>query len=381
VTFLAAVALLRELRSRGYAGAMPDLLTFLDLVALGTVCDMVPLTGLNRAYVAKGLVALRYTERPGLRALIAVSRLKSAPDCGHLGFLLGPRINAGGRIGEATLGARLLTIEDPIEGERIAGVLDRLNVERQTIEAEAVAEATAESEAEIGGGEGPAVLLASRNGWHPGVVGLVAARLKERFCRPAFAIAWNGDTGSGSGRSIPGVDLGAAVRAALEEGVLVKGGGHAMAAGITIRRENFAALRAFLESRLGPAVRAADAVHSLEIDGAASAGGSTAEFITDLERAGPFGTGNPAPVFALPAHRIAFAERAGNGHVRVSLRSGTDTLKAIAFRAADQPLGRALLESRGQPMHVAGTLCLDHWNGTARPQLRILDVAHAEGRL
>jgi single-stranded-DNA-specific exonuclease len=381
VTFLAAVALLRELRRRGHAGHMPDLLQFLDLVALGTVCDMVPLTGLNRAFVAKGLVALRHTDRVGLRALIAASRLKSAPDCGHLGFLLGPRINAGGRIGEATLGTRLLTVEDFVEAERIAALLDRLNAERQTIEAEAVAQATAEAESEIGGGEGPAVLLASRDGWHPGVVGLIAARLKERFCLPAFAIAWNGDAGSGSGRSIPGVDLGAAVRAAVAEGILVKGGGHAMAAGITIRRENFAALRAFLEARLGPAVRAADTGRTLEIDGAVSVGGATVDFVADLERAGPFGTGNPAPVFALPAHRIAFAERAGSGHVRITLRSGTDTLKAIAFRAADQPLGRALLESRGQLLHVAGTLCLDHWNGSARPQLRILDVANADGRL
>jgi single-stranded-DNA-specific exonuclease len=381
VTFLAAVALLRELRGRGSAQKVPDLLTFLDLVALGTVCDMVPLTGLNRAYVVKGLVALRHTARPGLRALIAASRLKGPPDCGHLGFLLGPRINAGGRIGEATLGARLLTCDDPVEAERIAGTLDRLNEERQAIEVAAVAEASAEADAEMTGGEGPPILLASREGWHPGVVGLVAARLKERFCRPAFAIAWNGGIGTGSGRSIPGVDIGAAVRAAVEAGILVKGGGHAMAAGITLERQKLGALRAFLEARLAADVRAAAADTCLEIDGALTQSGATASFIADLERAGPFGNGNPAPVFAFAAHRIAFADRAGSSHVRVELASGAGGgLKAIAFRAAEQKLGQALLAARGKVLHVAGTLCLDHWNGAARPQLRILDAAEPDGR-
>ena len=369
------------MRRRGFSRPLPDLLDFLDLVALGTVCDMVPLTGLNRAYVVKGLIALRRGDRLGMRALIAASRLKGPPDCTHLGFLLGPRINAGGRIGEATLGARLLTCDDPVEAERIAGILDRLNEERQAIEAAAVAEAIAEAEAEIGAGEGPPVLLASREGWHPGVVGLIAARLRERFGRPAFAIAWNGGTGTGSGRSIAGVDLGAAVRAAVEEGILVKGGGHAMAAGITVPRDRLGALRAFLEARLAAAVEAADGDRFVEIDGALSAGGATVAFIEELERAGPFGNGNPAPVFAFPAHRIAFADTAGNGHVRISLAADAGgSLKALAFRAAEKPLGRALLAARGKPMHVAGTLCLDHWNGTARPQLRILDAAEPAGR-
>ena len=381
VVFLVAVALLRELRRRGRTGDYPDLLAGLDLVALGTVCDMVPLSGLNRAYVAKGLVALRHTERPGLRALTVAARLKGPPDCGHLGFLLGPRINAGGRIGEATLGAKLLTATDPIEAERIASVLERLNGERQAIELAAVTEATAEAEAEIGAGEGPSVLVMSREGWHPGVVGLVASRLKERFCRPAFAIAWNGGIGSGSGRSIPGVDIGTAVRAAVELGILVKGGGHAMAAGLTVARERLAHLRAFLEERLAPAIRATDADRVLEIDGALSESGATAALIGDLERAGPFGNGNPAPVFAFPAHRVIFADRAGAGHVRLSLSAGEgSSLKAIAFRAADQPLGQALLAARGKPLHVAGTLCLDHWGGSARPQLRIVDAAEPSGR-
>jgi single-stranded-DNA-specific exonuclease len=383
VSFLAAVALLRELRRRGYAGKLPDLLSFLDLAALGTVCDVVPLIGLNRALVSKGLIALRHTERPGMRALITASRLRSPPDCGHLGFLLGPRINAGGRIGDATLGAQLLTTDDPVEAERIAMLLDRLNSERQAIEMAAVTEAIAESEAEIGTGEGPPVIVTGREGWHPGVVGLVAARLRERFARPALAIAWTGDdTGAGSGRSVPGVDLGAAVRAALEEGILVKGGGHAMAAGLTLKRDRLAALRAFLEERLAdPVLAAAEAERTLEIDAALNQSGATVSLVEELERAGPYGSGNPAPVFAFPAHRIAFADTAGNGHVSVSLAaSGEGSLKAIAFRAADAPLGHALLAARGRPLHVAGTLSLDHWGGSARPQLRILDAAKPDGR-
>jgi single-stranded-DNA-specific exonuclease len=382
VTFMAAVALLRELRRRNFAGALPDLLPLLELVALGTVCDMVPLSGLNRALVNKGLIALRHTERVGLRALIHASRLKSPPDCGHLGFLLGPRINAGGRIGEATLGARLLTATDPVEADRLAQLLDRLNTERQSIEAAAVAEAIAEADAEAGTGESPPVLVASRETWHPGVVGLVAARLKERFGVPAFAIAWNaGRLGTGSGRSIAGVDIGAAVRAAVDEKILLKGGGHVMAAGITVARERLVDLRAFLEERLAAQVRAATAVSDLEIDAALTESGATAALIEDLDRAGPYGNGNSAPVFAFPAHRVAFAGVAGKGHVRLSLAAGGGgALKAMAFRAAETPLGRALIAARGKPLHVAGTLSLDHYGGSARPQLRVIDAADPDGR-
>lgn len=382
VTFMTAVALLRELRRRGHAGPLPDLLPLLELVALGTVCDMVALSGLNRALVNKGLIALRHTERAGLRALINASRLKSPPDCGHLGFLLGPRINAGGRIGEATLGARLLTATDAVEAERIALLLDRLNAERQQIEAVAVAEAVAEVEVEAAAGEGPPVLVASRDGWHPGVVGLIAARLKERFCRPSFAIGWNGGgIGSGSARSIAGVDIGSAVRAAVEAGILIKGGGHAMAAGVTIRRERLADFRAFLEERLSLQVRAEEAESDLEIDAALAGGGATVALVEDLDRAGPYGNGNPPPVFAFPAHRVTYAETAGNGHVRLSIASASgEILKAMAFRAAQTPLGQALLGARGKPLHVAGTLSLDHYGGSAKPQLRILDAAEPDGR-
>ena len=377
VTFLVAVALLRELRARGHAVEGVDLLPLLDLVALGTVCDVVPLRGVNRAFVAKGLLALRRGDRPGLRALATVARLTAPPDCGNLGFLLGPRINAGGRIGDAALGARLLTTADPDEATQIAATLDRLNEERRTIEADAVSEALAEAEAEIGEGDGPAVLVTSAEGWHPGVVGLVAARLKERFCRPAVAVAFgeNG-LGTGSGRSIPGVDLGKAVRAAVAAGILVKGGGHAMAAGVTIAKDRFGELRPFLEAELGAAVRVAAADRCLEIDAALSAAGVTASLIEDLDRAGPFGTGNPAPVFAFPAHRLTYVERVGTNHLRVGLSSGSgQALRAMAFRAVDTPLGQTLVENRGRVLHLAGTLSIDRYNGNVRPSLRILDAA------
>lgn len=377
VTFLVAVALLRELRSGGHRVDGVELLPLLDLVALGTVCDVVPLVGVNRAFVAKGLLALRRGDRPGLRALAGVARLTAPPNCGNLGFLLGPRINAGGRIGDAALGARLLTTRDHDEARQLAATLDRLNEERRAIEAEAVSEALAEAEAEMAGGEGPAVLVTSADRWHPGVVGLVASRLKERYCRPAFAIAFgeNG-LGTGSGRSVAGVDLGRAVRAAVAEGILVKGGGHAMAAGISIDRDRLGELRPFLETALGKAVRLAAADRHLAIDGALSAASANTDLIEDLERAGPYGTGNPTPVFAFPAHRLSYVEGVGRDHLRVGLSSGSGpALRAMAFRAADMPLGRALVESRGRVLHVAGTLSVDHYNGNARPSLRIIDAA------
>ncbi|MFT0860103.1 single-stranded-DNA-specific exonuclease RecJ [Ancylobacter sp. G4_0304] len=379
LVFVVAVGLVRELRRRGWWNAArpePDLLAALDMVALGTVADVVPLVGLNRAYVTKGLIQLRKRQRPGLTALMDAARLSGPPKAWHLGFLLGPRINAGGRIGDAALGARLLLCQDPIEAAALAVELDRLNAERQQVERAIVAQAEAEAEAALGlSGEG-AVILSSGQGWHPGVVGLVAARLKEKFGRPAFAIAFTGATGAGSARSIPGVDVGRAVRGAVERGLLVKGGGHAMAAGLTIERERLGDLRAYLEEVLSSAVDVARAVDELAIDGALSAGGATPEMIETVERAGPFGAGNPQPVFAFPAHRVVFAEVGSTDQVRVRLR-GSDgaTLSAVAFRAANAPLGRALLEARGRQMHVAGTLDIDSWQGRSQASLRISDVA------
>lgn len=379
LVFVTAVGLVRALRQAGHFSAerpAPDLLEALDLVALATVADVVPLRGLNRAFVTKGLLAMRRRTRMGLTALMDAARLDGPPRPFHLGFLIGPRINAGGRIGEATLGARLLLTDDPAEARRIAGELDRLNSERQEVERAILAAAEAEADASLGLGDEAAVVVVSGDGWHPGVVGLVAARLKERFQRPAFAIAFNGETGTGSGRSIPGVDIGRAVRGAVEAGILAKGGGHAMAAGLTVARGQLGALRAELERRLAADVARARAEGTLAIDGALTARGASADLIETVSRAGPFGAGNPDPVFAFPGHRISFVESFGAGHVRARIASPDGaTLKATAFRCAEEPLGRALLAARGRPLHVAGTLELDTWQGETRPALRIRDVA------
>jgi single-stranded-DNA-specific exonuclease len=383
LVFMTVVAVNRELRTRGFWNSErpePDLLGMLDLVALGTVADVVPLKGLNRAFVCKGLLALRRRENVGLTALMDVARLGGPPEPWHLGFLLGPRINAGGRIGRATLGVDLLLQADSIECGRLAAELDRLNRERQIIEAETLAQAEAEAMAALGLEEKGTVVVTAAEGWHPGVVGLVAARLKERYGRPAFAIALEpGGVGTGSGRSIAGVDLGRAVRRAVTEGLLVKGGGHAMAAGVTLRKDALAAFRAYLEDALGVAVAAARNTDALHIDGALTAGAATNDTIAALAQAGPFGAGNPEPIVALPAHTLTYAEEVGQAHVRLRLRSGDGAIiNGIAFRAAGQKLGAALLQSRGRSVHVAGCLALDRWQGEEQVQLRVLDVAPAD---
>lgn len=379
VAFVAAVAVNRELRRRGFfarAGRPePDLLALLDLVALGTVCDVVPLVGLNRAFVAKGLVAMRGRGNRGLAALADVVRLSGPPRPYHLGFLIGPRINAGGRIGDSALGARLLTCDDPVEGGRIAAELDRLNRERQALEAVAVEEAEAMVAVELGGSLPPVIVAASAD-WHPGIVGLVAARLKERYGCPAFAIALNGGEGAGSGRSVAGVDLGAIIRDAVAAGLLVKGGGHAMAAGLTIVADKLAAFRAFVESGVADGVAAARLAGELAVDGALTAEGATVDLIETIERVGPFGAGQPEPLFVFPAHRIVYADRVGETHLRLTVASASGArLKAMAFRAADTPLGAFLSERRGGPVHLAGHLGLDYWQGEPQVQLRLVDAA------
>jgi len=382
VVFLTLVATSRTLRERGwYAGRQaPNLLAWLDLVALGTVADVVPLKGLNRAYVRKGLIALRSRQCVGLSALCDAARLGEAPDTYHLGFLLGPRINAGGRIGDAALGVRLLLSTDPDEAAAIAMKLDQLNRERQEIEASIVAQALEMVEADPAAEDRAITLVASQADWHPGVVGLVAARLKERFKKPAFAIAIGPDgLGTGSARSIPGVDVGSAVRAAVDEGLAVKGGGHAMAAGLTVARDRMDDLSAFLDRKLATAVAAA-ASSRLEIDGLLTAGGATVDLLKALEEAGPFGSGNPQPLFAFPAHRLSFAEATEQGHVRCAFASADGgRLKGIAFRAAGTPLGDALLSGRQTTLHAAGTLRIDRWGGRETVQLHLRDLAIPTG--
>ena len=380
VTFMLLVATTRELRRRGTYGAQapaPDLLALLDLVGLATVCDVVPLQGLNRAYVAKGLQAMRQRRNVGLKALADAAGLAVAPTPYHLGFVLGPRINAGGRIGDAALGARLLATDDAVEAARIAVLLDKLNRERKAIEARMVEEAAASADRLLQADPELPLLLVAGEGWHKGVVGLVASRLTERFRQPACAIAWEeSGRGTGSLRSIDGIDIGAAVRAAVDAGHLIKGGGHAMAAGLTVERGSLEALNSFLRQRLGAAARRARAASALAIDGALTPTAVTEEFLDLIERAGPYGQGNPQPRFVLPAHRIRFAKAVGEAHVRCVLEAGDGSrLDAVAFRVADQPLGAALLADSGMPLHVAGHLRRDTWGGRDCRELIIEDVA------
>src|SRR6516162_786729 len=380
LTLVTLVAVNRELRQRSFWSAEmpePDLLGMLHHVALGTVADVAPLIGLNRAFVAKGLIAMRRRDHVGHTALMDISRLNGPPEAWHLGFMLGPRINAGGRIGRADLGVRLLLEGDVSEAARIAAELDRLNNERRLIEQMAEAQAEAEALASLGLEDKASVIVTASEGWHPGVVGLVASRLKEKFSRPAFAVALEpGGIGTGSGRSISGVDLGKAVRQAVHDGVLLKGGGHAMAAGVTLRKEKLAEFRAYMESALAHDVAQSRHVNELVIDGAVTARGATTELVATLNRAGPFGSGNPEPVVALPSHQLVFADEVGQAHLRVRFKSGDGAiLNGMAFRSIGQKLGDALAAQRGQTLHVAASLALDRWQGTERVQLRVLDVA------
>jgi single-stranded-DNA-specific exonuclease len=374
------VALNRELRNRGFwtdERPEPDLLGMLHHVALGTVADVAPLTGLNRAFVAKGLIAMRRRDHIGHTALMDVARLNGPPEAWHLGFMLGPRINAGGRIGRADLGVRLLLEGDVSEAARIAAELDRLNAERRVIEQAAEAQAEAEALASLGLEDKGSVIVTASEGWHPGVVGLVASRLKDKFSRPAFVVALEpGGIGTGSGRSIGGVDLGRAVRQAVNDGVLLKGGGHAMAAGVTLRKERLADFRAYMENALAADVAQSRHVRELFVDGAVSARAVTPEFVATLNRAGPFGAGNPEPVVALPSHQLVYADEVGQAHLRLRFKSGDGAIvNGIAFRAIGQPLGHALAQMRGQAVHVAGSLAVDRWQGSERVQLRVTDVA------
>ncbi len=342
VIFMLLVATLRELKRRGAYGperAPPDLLSLLDLVALATVCDVVPLKGLNRAYVAKGLQAMRLRRNPGLRALTDAAGLAVPPTPYHLGFVLGPRINAGGRIGDCGLGARLLASDDEMEAARIATVLDRLNRERKAIEARMLEEAVANAERLVEADAELPLLLVAGEDWHKGVVGLVASRLTDRFQRPTCAIAWDGNgCGTGSLRSIDGVDIGAAVRAAVAAGHLEKGGGHAMAAGLTVARAKLETLQAFMRERLAKSAGTARSAMALDLDGALTPASVTDELIALIERAGPYGQGHPQPRFAFPAHRVKFAKVVGENHVRCTLEAGDGArLDAVAFRSADRP--------------------------------------------
>jgi single-stranded-DNA-specific exonuclease len=379
VTMMLLAGLNRRLRKQGFWGASPepDLLQSLDIVALATVCDVVPLTGLNRAFVIQGLKVMAERRRPGLVALCDVARLTRKPDVHALGFVLGPRLNAAGRIGDAKVGLELLMTRDRGRAQSLAQQLEQLNRERQKIEIAVVDAAHDQASAALARCPDLPLLLVAGENWHPGILGLVAARLKERFGLPALALGVEpgGAVASGSGRSVAGVDLGRAVRAAADAGVIVKGGGHAMAAGLTVERARFDDLQAFLAEALSAAGPGAGE-WMLDLDGSLSASGATLDLLALIERAGPYGSGNPEPVFALPAHRIVYADPVGSDHVRCTLAAGDGSrLKAIAFRAMGTVLGEALLGERTAPLHFAGRLSLDDWNGRRAVQLFIDDAA------
>ncbi len=378
VTFLLLVALNRRLREAGWFSGdrpEPDLKDLLDLVALGTVCDVVPLTGANRAFVAQGLKIMAARRNQGVAALSEVARVDSRPGSYHLGFLLGPRVNAGGRVGKADLGVRLLSSEDPSETRALAQELDALNAERREIERQVLDDALLQVEA----GEKPrGMVFAAGEGWHAGVIGIVASRLKERYDLPCLVIALEDEVGKGSARSVRGVDLGSAVIAARQAGLLINGGGHRMAAGLTVARGALRDLRAFLEDRLQKEIERSSYQAAIGIDAVLQPGAATGSLVDLLEKVGPFGTDNPEPRFAFSGVGVIQAQVVGDDHVRCRI-VGSDgkSIKAIAFRALDTDLGQALLSGGGGRFHLAGKLRLDEWAGGDAVQFLIDDGALA----
>ncbi|MCW5733835.1 MAG: single-stranded-DNA-specific exonuclease RecJ [Enhydrobacter sp.] len=387
VAFLLCVGVNRALRLAGWYGEArpePDLRRWLDLVALGTVADVVPLTGVNRVLVRQGLMVMQKRGNAGLAALSDVARLREAPGAYHLGFLLGPRVNAGGRVGQADLGVRLLSSDDAHEVGALALRLDEFNSERRAIEREVLDQAIARIEGLYGPDRKglPAAVVVESEGWHVGVIGIVASRLVERYGRPAFVIGMAGAVGKGSGRSVRGVDLGAAVLAARQSGLLINGGGHAMAAGLTVEREQLPHLARFLDERIAPQLGEAPPVRELGIDAALTPGAATTELVAMIERAGPFGAGNALPRFALTGVRVDHAQRVGEGHVRCTLVGHQrGRIEAIAFRAGQSELGPALLDPARPILHVAGALRLDRYNGRESVRLQIDDAARATGSM
>ena len=378
VAFLLAIAVVRTLRNRSYFENRkePDLLALLDVVALGTVADVAALHGLNRAFVAQGLKVMAKRDNIGMAALIDASRLKRAPACSDLGFALGPRINAGGRVGESTLGVRLLTTRDPDEAREIAAQLSALNDERRAIEA-AVQEA---AEEQLAAQHNRAVHLVAGEGWHPGVIGIVAGRIKEKTGKPSLVIALDGQTGKGSGRSITGVDLGAAIIRARSEGMLVAGGGHAMAAGLTVDSDQIERFADWLDSTLEGQVARATASREMALDLSVAPGGLTPELVNSLEEAGPYGVGWPGPRIAVGPVRLVKCDIVGPDHVRL-IAAGDDgkSFKGIAFRAAESEMGQALLHaSQGRKLWLAGRVKIDDWGSRPQAELHLEDAAWAD---
>jgi len=380
IAFLTAVATVRTLRRAGFFAARPepDLLALLDLVALATVCDVVPLTGLNRALVAQGLKVMARRARPGIAALLDVAQVRDRPGAMTLGYALGPRINAAGRISEAGLGLRLLLSDDPVEARDLAATLDGVNRQRQQVEQAMLEYAMQAAEAQAA--QGHATLLVSGEDWHPGVVGIVAGRIKERFNRPACVASVNDGMAKGSGRSVAGIDLGHAVITARQAGILLTGGGHAMAAGFGLSRDRLAEFHAFLDDRLAAAA-SLPRVADLAVEATVAVAGCTVDLAAQIARLAPFGPGNEEPVLIVPRVRVARADRIGKDgntiRAFVEGEGGQGRLKAMLFRAKDGPLANALLGRDGAPMTLAGHLRAEEWNGTTSAGFVVADAASA----
>jgi single-stranded-DNA-specific exonuclease len=379
VTFLFVVALNRQFRDSGWYVANnavePDLRDYVDLVGLATICDVVPLTGINRAFVRAGLAKLSMMSRPGLSALAAIAKTAAPFTPHHLGFTFGPRINAGGRVGKCTLGMELLSTTDGALAQELAQRLDTHNRERQALESMILDTAAAQAATQ---GNTPFLLVADE-GWHPGVVGIVASRLRERFNKPAFVAGFEGGYGRGSARSIPGIDIGVMVRAAHDAGVIESGGGHAMAAGFSLTPDRLEHFREFLVEQFTNTSAAFDAANELLLDAGIAPSGANTALVSELAKAGPYGAGNPEPLLVVLDARVAFADVVGKDHVKLRVVGGDGArLDAISFRSAETPLGLGMLAARGKRIHLVGRLKEDNWNGRARVQLQVEDAALAE---
>ncbi len=380
VVYLFLVAAARQLRNDAWYGekiSAPDLMQLLDMVALATVCDVVTLTGLNRALVIRGLEVMRQRQNLGLRVLADMAGLTAAPTTYHLGYVLGPRLNAGGRIGRSDLATQLLASEDEPRAIEIASTLERLNSERRVMQDALQEAALSQADAAFQARPDAAIAIAQGEGWHKGLIGLVAARLTECFSKPSLAVSWDKDgVGSGSARSIQGADIGAAIRSAMNAGLLERGGGHAMAAGFTVARETAGAFFDHVEETLRARVMQASAEAHLKIDGALMASSANIDFMALLDKAGPFGAGNPQPRFAFAAHRCKFVKIVGERHIRCSLTASDGSrIDAIAFNSAGTEVGKLLLESKGLPLHATGHLRRNNWRGREKIELHIEDVA------
>lgn len=377
VVFVTLVAVNRVLREKhGFsANQLPNLIQSLDLVALGTVCDVVSLTGLNRAFVNQGLRIMGQFGNKGIKALAEVAQVVGKIEAYHLGYIIGPRINAGGRVGDSRLGTLILTSQNEDEASSIALRLDAYNQDRQTIEKNVLDAAFYQAEQEINN-DLPNVIIVSEFAWHQGVIGIVAGRIKEKYNRPTIVIGFDAQDGKGSGRSISGVDLGAAIQKAVEKNLIIKGGGHAMAAGLTIKEEQLAEFRAFMEAELSDSVVEARKNSNLKIDGALTASAANIRLLKTLETLEPYGTGNARPVFAFPSHHIGFAKVIGKGHLKLSLRSADGSkLDAIAFGAEANGMTNLLMKHGGNAFHFVGNLKVNRWQGRESVQLQIIDVA------